>query len=41
MKLLSFYGWQFDEKAYGIDLRDKSCIFYEKPKNELNKFAEL
>jgi hypothetical protein len=41
-KLLNFYGWEFDEKSYGIDLRDKNQIYYEKCNGlEENTFASL
>jgi hypothetical protein len=41
-KLLNFYGWEFDEKVYGIDLRDKNQIYYEKGSSgEENSFANL
>lgn len=33
MKMLSFYGWGFDEKLVGIDMRDRGCVFYEKGKS--------
>lgn len=40
-KMMTFYGWHFDQKSYGIDFRDKNKIYYEKNKNQENKFAEL
>jgi hypothetical protein len=41
-KLLNFYGWEFDEKNYGIDLRNKNQIYYEKSNGaEENSFASL
>lgn len=40
-KLLNFYGWQFDEKNYGVDIRNRNQIYFEKSKTEENKFANL
>lgn len=40
-QLLKFYGWQFNEKVYGIDLRMEKQIFYVKDTKEGNKFANL
>jgi hypothetical protein len=27
-RLLNFYGWEFDEKSYGVDLRERDQIYY-------------
>ena len=29
-KILKFYIYEFDEKTYGIDVRNKKQIFYRK-----------
>lgn len=40
-QLLQFYGWNFDQKVRGIDIREKGSVFYMKNKDEVCKFADL